>query len=87
MKISLNSQINKWIAEKVNSGFCNSASEVVLEGLRLLKIQEEQRQAMTEDLRREILIGVKQLDAGKSACFDESVVAEIKNSARSKIIS
>jgi putative addiction module CopG family antidote len=74
-------------AEKVNSGFYNSASEVVLEGLRLLKIQEEQRQAMTEDLRREILIGVKQLDAGKSLCFDESVVADIKNSARSKIIS
>ena len=87
MEISLNSQINKWIAEKVNSGFYNSASEVVLEGLRLLKIQEEQRQAMTEDLRREILIGVKQLDEGKSACFDESVVADIKNSARSKIIS
>ena len=87
MKISLNSQINKWIAEKVNSGFYNSASEVVLEGLRLLKIQEEQRQAMTEDLRREILIGVKQLDTGKSVFFAESVVADIKNSAMSKIVS
>ncbi len=82
MSISLNPETSEWVAAKVASGFYNSAGEVVLEGLRLLKYQEEQRLAMTEDLRRELVIGLKYLDAGKSACFDLSVVNDIKKLGR-----
>ena len=85
MDISLNPKLDQWIKEKVESGFYNSASEVILEGLRLLKYQDEQRQLMTEDLRQELLIGINQLDSGKSVPFESSVVSEIKNKGRSKL--
>ena len=84
MEISLNSKMHEWINRKVESGLYNSPSEIILEGLRLLKIQEEQRMAMIEDLRREVMIGVKQLDTDRSIPFDSSSVQEIKEAGRSR---
>jgi putative addiction module CopG family antidote len=51
MKISLTPRMDQWVSEKVGSGLYSSSNEVILEGLRLLMCQEEQRQAMIEDLR------------------------------------
>ena len=77
--------MDQWVSEKVNSGLYSSYNEVILEGLRLLMRQEEQRQAMTEDLRQEILIGVRQLDTGKGVVFDQSVVKNIKERGRDRL--
>lgn len=85
MDILLTPKINKWISEKVASGFYGSADEVILEGLRLLKRQEEQRSAMIQDLRHEVLLGVRQLDAGKSGIFNDSVVTDIKAKGRDRL--
>ena len=84
MEISLNSKMHQWIIEKVESGLYNNPSEIILEGLRLLKLQEEQRMAMTEELQREVMIGVKQLDTGRSIPFDSSSVQDIKEAGRSR---
>ncbi len=84
MEISLNSKMQQWINEKVDSGFYNNSSEIILEGLRLLRIQEEQRHAMAEDLRKELLIGLKQLDVDRSEEFDLAAVRDIKHSGRSR---
>ncbi|MBW2708724.1 MAG: type II toxin-antitoxin system ParD family antitoxin [Deltaproteobacteria bacterium] len=85
MEISLTPRMDQWITEKVDSGTYISSSEVILEGLRLLMRQEEQRQAMVEDLRREILIGIRQLDSGRSVVFDQSVVEKIKGESRNRL--
>lgn len=85
MNISLTPEIDSWVAEKVKSGMYKSSSEVVREGLRLLREREEQRQAMVEDLRHELLIGVHQLDAGKSTNFDAEQVVLLKARARRKL--
>ena len=85
MEVSITPKMDEWIAEKVNSGLYRSSDEVILEGLRLLIRQEEQRRAMTEDLRREILIGISQLDSGKSAVFDSNLAAKIKKDSRSRL--
>jgi antitoxin ParD1/3/4 len=85
MEISITPRMDQWISEKVNSGLYSSSSEVILEGLRLLIRQEEQRLAMTEDLRQEILIGVRQLDSGKSVSFDSSLVDNIKENSRNRL--
>lgn len=85
MDISLTPQIHQWIADKVASGLYRSTDEVIFEGLRLLKRQEEQRLAILQDLRLEILVGVRQLDAGKSDVFGSSVVAGIKAKARDRL--
>jgi antitoxin ParD1/3/4 len=85
MDISLTPKINQWISEKVASGLYGSADEVILEGLRLLKRQEEQRLAMVQDLRQEILVGVRQLDGGKSDVFNDLVIADIKANGRERL--
>ena len=84
MDITLTPQINTWIAEKVAQGMYSSSSEVIAEGIRLLKRQEEQRLSMVKDLRQEILVGMKQLDAGKSVPFDTALVSVIKAKGRDK---
>ena len=84
MDITLTPQISAWIAEKVAQGMYHSSSEVIAEGIRLLIRHEEQRQSMAADLRQEILVGVKQLDAGKSSSFDASQVADVKTKGREK---
>lgn len=84
MEISLNPKVQQWINNKVDSGWYNNSSEIILEGLRLLMKQEEQRQAMIEDLRKEVLIGINQLDMGNFVEFDRSIVSDIKQEGRSR---
>ena len=62
----------------------SSSSEVIAEGIRLLKRQEEQRQSMVEDLKQELLVGAMQLDTGKSMPFDANQVSDIKTQGRRK---
>lgn len=64
MNISLTPELDRWISEKVKSGLYKSSSEVVRDGIRALQRQEEGRLAMLEDLRQELLVGIKQLDSG-----------------------
>ncbi len=85
MQISLTPRMDQWVSEKVGSGLYSSSDEVILEGLRLLMRQEEQRQAMIEDLRKEILVGVRQLDSGKAVVFDPSLVENIKEKGRNRL--
>jgi len=77
--------MGQWISEKVDSGLYSSPNEVILEGLRLLMRQEEQRQAMIEDLHKEILVGVRQLDSGKAVVFDTSLVKNVKEKGRNRL--
>ena len=82
MNISLTPEMNDWVARKVKSGMYKSSSELIREGLRLLQLRDEQRSKMIEDLRSEMLVGIKQLDAGKFTKFDRKLVEEIKHDAR-----
>lgn len=45
MNVSLTPEIENWVQEKVESGFYQSASEVMREALRLLRSYEEERKA------------------------------------------
>ena len=47
-----------------------SASELVRDGLRLLKEQEHLKKIRYEELRAEIMLGVEDLEAGKSETFN-----------------
>jgi len=85
MNISLTPEMDEWIARKIKSGMYKSASELIREGLRLLQAREELRAKMAEDLRSELLVGVKQLDAGKSREFDKRTLDKIKNDARKNV--
>jgi antitoxin ParD1/3/4 len=64
MNVSLTKQLDKLVAEQVKSGLYGSSSEVVRQGLRLLK---EQRQQKLVGLRREIAIGLEDIKHGRVA--------------------
>jgi len=85
MNVSLTPELDKWINEKVKSGLYNSSSEVIREGLRLLISLEEQKKSMIDDLRKELLIGTKQLDSNKSKEFTKNIISKIKKDTRKEI--
>ncbi len=85
MNVSLTPELDKWIKEKVASGLYRSSSELIREGLRFLMVREEQRQAMIAELREDLLIGITQLDKGKSRDLDEELLKSIKKKARLKV--
>ena len=84
MNVSLTSELEKYVSEKVASGLYHSASEVVREGLRLLKDQDALRAMRLNDLRQQIQQGI---DSGDSQPLDiEDVVdrGEKRRAQRSK---
>lgn len=40
---------------------------------------------MVEDLRWKILIGIRQLDSGRSVVFDQNVVEKVKGESRNRL--
>lgn len=65
MNESLAPDLGRWVQERVQSGLYTSASEVVREALRLLRDHEELPQARREELRRLVLEGIADADAGR----------------------
>ena len=57
MNISITPELEELIDKKVKTGMYNSASEVVREGLRLLKEQDELKALRLNELKREIQKG------------------------------
>lgn len=76
MNVSLTNELEQFVQEQVKSGMYYSASEVIREGLRLLKEKDMLRQIKIEELRKEIQKG---LESGASVAFDpETIKAEGK---------
>lgn len=73
MTITLPSEIEKIVAEKVRSGEYQSVDEVISSGIRLLEGQEKG----TEALRKEIMRGFNDIQEGKSLTFSSDEELEI----------
>jgi antitoxin ParD1/3/4 len=65
MNVNLGNVFDNFIADLVKTGMYQSQSEVVREGLRLLKEREELKQLRLAELRKEIAIGSAQADRGE----------------------
>jgi antitoxin ParD1/3/4 len=65
MNISLTQELEDFVARKVESGLYQTASEVIREGLRLLRERDELHQHKLEELRREIALGLEEAEQGK----------------------
>ena len=61
MNVSLTPELEKFVADKVKTGFYNSASEVVRASLRLMKEEDDRYFAK---VREDIEIGWQQARAG-----------------------
>jgi antitoxin ParD1/3/4 len=65
MNVNLGPVFDQFIAELLQTGHYQSQSEVVREGLRLLKEREELKRLRLTELRKEIAIGSAQADRGE----------------------
>jgi len=65
MNVNLGPTFDQFVADMLKTGYYQSQSEIVREGLRLLKEREELREARLAELRKEIAIGIAQADRGE----------------------
>jgi antitoxin ParD1/3/4 len=65
MNVNLGPVLDNFIADLLKSGMYQSQSEVVREGLRLLKEREELKRIRLAELHREIAIGSSEADRGE----------------------
>lgn len=78
MNVSLTPELEQYVQEKVTSGLYYSASEVIREGLRLLRERDQFQQIRLQDLRQDIQTG---LDSGEAIPLD---IQAIKTQARQR---
>jgi antitoxin ParD1/3/4 len=70
MTISLNSELQKFVEEKVRSGHFASADEAVNSLLSFVKEQEELSPEELESLRADVAVGLEQADRGELQDWD-----------------
>jgi len=84
----LGETFKKFVGELIENGLYQSQSEVILDGLRLLKQKHYLQKLKLEELRQEIRVGIDQLDRGGGVPFDiESIKAEGRKRLITKISS
>ncbi len=77
MNVSLTPELENLVQQKVQSGLYSCASEVIWEALRLLSERDTIQQQRMAELKREIQVGLDQLDRGEGIPGDQ-VFAELK---------
>ncbi len=81
MNISLTPELERLVNKKVASGMYQTASEVIRDALRLLKQREETRLA---ELRRDVEIGVGQIERGEYAEYREDKLGALARKIKAK---
>jgi antitoxin ParD1/3/4 len=84
MNVNLGTVFDKFIAQLLKTGMYQSQSEVVREGLRLLKEREELKNLRLSELRKEIAIGSEQADRGEFVDGEETFADIRRRSAKRK---
>jgi len=79
----LTPELEQFVQERVASGRYQTASEVVREGLRLLELQERDREAAHEALKAKLKRGAAQAERGEVVDGEEFVEKLIRD-VRSK---
>lgn len=65
MNVHLGTVFDEFVAGLLKTGHYQTQSEVLREGLRLLKEREEVKQLRLAELRKEIALGAEQADGGQ----------------------
>jgi len=81
MNVNLGTVFDQFVADLLKTGHYQSQSEILREGLRLLKEREELKQLRLAELRKEIAIGTEQARRGQ-VIDGEAVFAEIRKKSQ-----
>lgn len=65
--VNLTPALDSFVKKQVSLGYFNNASEVHRSALAAMARQEEERVLRLEQLRREIQLGIEDVEAGRSA--------------------
>lgn len=65
LNIFLPPELEQFVAQEVENGAYHTPSEVIRDGLLLLKEREEIRRLRLEELRKQIAVGIEQADRGE----------------------
>lgn len=84
MNISLTQELDNYVQQKVQSGMYHSASEVIREGLRLLKERDNIREAQLGQLRHDIETGIQQIEQGKFTDYESDDLKLLKDDIKSQ---
>jgi antitoxin ParD1/3/4 len=84
MNVNLGDTFDQFIADLLQSGLYQSQSEVVREGLRLLKEREDLRKVRLAQLRGEIDKGIEQLDRGNYQTHDKNSLKKVFQDSKTK---
>lgn len=71
MNVHLGDGLNHFVEAMIATGEYQTQSEVLREGLRLLKEREELRSLRIEHLKKEIGIGIAQIEKGEYQTFND----------------
>jgi antitoxin ParD1/3/4 len=83
MNVSLPEDLNDFVAAQLEQGGYNNQSEVVREGLRLLRI----RDAKLGRLRAALDAGIAAVEAGKTKAFTDDLLVDIADRGRQRATS
>jgi len=84
MNVNLGTVFDSFIAKLLQSGLYQSQSEIVREGLRLLKEREELKNLRLAELRKEIAVGSDQADRGEFVDGPQAFAKIRRRSAKRK---
>jgi len=84
MNVHLGSVFDEFVAGLLKSGYYQTQSEILREGLRLLKEREELKQLRLAELRKEIAVGSEQADRSQFVDGPEAFAKIRQRSAQRK---
>ena len=74
MSVSLTPDLEQVVRRKVESGLYLSTDDVLREALRLLDDRDRLRAMKLEELRKEIAVGIEQVERGEVAPLDMDAI-------------
>jgi antitoxin ParD1/3/4 len=80
MGLSISPELQRLVEQQIASGKYRTSDEVLAEALRALS----ERDAEIADLRRELQIGIDELDRGEFDEFDESNIQELAEGVKKR---
>lgn len=80
MNISLTPELEQLVDDRVKSGMYQTASEVIREGLRLLR----ERDQRVEALRRDVRAGFEAVERGEFTEYDASNIKELADRIKAR---
>ena len=69
MNVTLSPELQKFVAQKIEAGEYTSASQMVREALEAMRTKESLSDRDIDELRRDIAVGLAQLDRGETVEF------------------